>query len=140
MSPSNQERVFAKQYAVELLHIAEGDWQTALYLHDGLKNGLIRNENFFYLVQQTLEKLLKAVLVHLTLPVPLVYDLGVLLAKLPKSHEPPFGYEITQLSEFSAIRRYQESVLTWNEEEACKAVQLGETALAWAQAIINAEI
>ncbi len=57
----------------------------------------MRNENYFYLVQQVLEKLMKAVLVHQQLPVPLVHDLGILLAKIPRNIEPPFGYEVNRL-------------------------------------------
>jgi len=73
MSPSHQERVFKQSYALELLSIAEADWSTALYLRKGLQEHAVRSENFFFFVQQTLEKLLKAVLVSQQLPVPLVY-------------------------------------------------------------------
>ena len=95
MSPSQQERVFHKAYARELLRIARQDWETARFLLEGWDR--IRTENFFFTVQQSLEKTIKAVLVSLELPVPLVHDLGILLAKVPASQEPPFGYEIGAL-------------------------------------------
>lgn len=136
MSPSHQERVFKQSYALELLSIAEADWNTALYLRKGLKEHAIRSENFFFFVQQTLDKLLKAVLVSQQLPVPLVHDLGILIAKIPREIEPPFGYEINRLSEFAAVRRYEESSLIWNEEEADEAVELGNKAISWAKTII----
>jgi HEPN domain-containing protein len=137
MNPSHQERVFKQSYALELLSIAEADWSTALYLRKGLQQHAVRSENFFFFVQQTLEKLLKAVLVSQQLPVPLVHDLGILIAKIPREIEPPFGYEINRLSEFAAIRRYEESSLTWNEEEADEAIELGQKAVSWAKTIIQ---
>jgi HEPN domain-containing protein len=97
-----------------------------LYLRKGLQEHAVRSENFFFFVQQTLEKLLKAVLISQQLPVPLVHDLGILIAKIPREIEPPFGYEINRLSEFAAIRRYEESSLIWNEEEADEAIELGQ--------------
>lgn len=137
MSPSGQERLFKRQYALELFSIAEGDWRTAKYLLKGLQEHAIRNENYFYLVQQVLEKLMKAVLVHQQLPVPLVHDLGILLAKIPKDIEPPFGYEVNRLSEFAALRRYEESSLFWGEEEALESAVLVEEAFSWARGIIT---
>ena len=79
MSPSSQERVFEKAYAAELLRIAQMDLKTSEFLLEGLAQGRIRAENFFFSIQQCVEKTLKACLIHLELPVPLVHDLGVLL-------------------------------------------------------------
>ena len=135
MSPSQQERRFKKQYARELLAIAEQDWKTAQFLLEGWDR--IRTENYFFTVQQCLEKVIKAVLVHLELPVPLVHDLGILLAKVPRSQEPPFGYEIGALSEFAAVRRYEEGSLVWNREEADEALELGLRALDWARRVLE---
>jgi len=137
MSPSSQERVFRKEYAIELLKIAEADLRTAEYLLEGFASGRIRGENYFFTVQQSLEKTLKAVLVHRELPVPLVHDLGALLAKVPRDCEPPFGYEISALSEFAAVRRYEEGALEWGMDEAHEARDLGRQALAWANGVLE---
>ncbi len=137
MSPSNQERLFQKSYAMELVNIARADGMTARYLLEGLRSGKIRNENFFFQAQQCIEKAIKAVLVQVEQPVPLVHDLGILLAKVPRQFEPPFGYEIARLSDFAAVRRYEESVLQWGEQEADEAMTLVEQALRWAEAIIT---
>lgn len=137
MSPSAQERTFRKEYAQELLGIAEQDLRTAEYLLEGLKQERIRGENYFFAVHQCLEKALKAVLIHLELPVPLVRDLGVLLAKVPRSAEPPFGYEINALSEFAAARRYEEGSLVWGAEEADEARALGAAAVGWARGVVR---
>ncbi|MDP3178180.1 MAG: HEPN domain-containing protein [Spirochaetaceae bacterium] len=137
MSPSSQERVFRKEYAVELLKIAAADLKPAEYLLEGFASGRIRGENYFFTVQQSLVKTLKAVLVHRELPVPLVHDLGALLAKVPRDCEPPFGYEISALSEFAAVRRYEEGALEWGMDEAIEARDLGRQALAWARGVLE---
>ncbi len=137
MSPSAQERLFKPEYSKELLQIAEDDGRTAEFLLEGLKLGRIRGENFFFIIPQVLEKTLKSVLVYKKVPVPLVHDLGVLLAKIPRDCEPPFGYEISRLSEFAAVRRYEEGSLIWGEEEAEEALELSNIALNWASALIN---
>ena len=137
MSPSSQERLFRKDYAVELLRIAAEDLRTAEFLFEGLESKRIRGENYFYTLQQSIEKALKAVLVHQGIPVPLVHDLGILLAKIPRECEPPFGYEIGSLSEFAAIRRYEEGALEWGLDEAEEARNLGRAAIDWARGIIG---
>jgi len=137
MSPSSQERLFRKDYAVELLRIAAEDLRTAEFLLEGLESKRIRGENFFFTLQQCVEKALKAVLVHRGIPVPLVHDLGILLAKIPRESEPPFGYEIGSLSEFAAVRRYEEGALEWGLDEAEEARDLGRIAIDWARGIIG---
>ena len=137
MSPSSQERKFRKGYAGELFRIAEADLQTAEYLFEGLEGGRIRGENFFFIVQQAIEKALKAVLVHRELPVPLVHDLGILLAKIPVECEPSFGYEIGPLSDFAAVRRYEEGALEWGNDEAREALDLCKLALEWAGKVLR---
>lgn len=137
MSPSQQERLFQASYAPELLKIAEQDWNTAEFLLEGWDR--IRSENFFFTVQQCLEKAIKAVLVHLGRPVPLVHDLGILLAKVPSEQEPPFGYEVGALSEFAAVRRYEEGALVWSRDEAIEALTLGRIALDWAKGVVRDE-
>ena len=112
---------------------------TARYLLKGMQEQAIRNENFFFFVHQVLEKLLKAVLVSRSLPVPLVHDLGILLAKIPRDIEPPFGYEVNRLSEFAAARRYEESALVWDESEAGEAVIIVEQAIEWARGVMGQE-
>lgn len=92
MSPKQQERRFEPQYANILLDIADGDFRTAEFTAEGFAAGRIRPENVFFLYQQAMEKALKAVLCHIEKPVPLVDDLGVLLAKLPDDVQPEAGY------------------------------------------------
>ena len=137
MSPKHQERRFAKRYAETLLSIAEGDFRTARFAQTGVDAGEVRPENVFFLYQQSIEKLLKAVLCHLERPVPMVHDLGVLLAKLPDETQPGVGYEIAGLNDFAGIRRYEEGSIAYEPEDIDDARALTEELLAWARSIVS---
>jgi HEPN domain-containing protein len=76
MNPPNlKKRIYKKEYAQELLKIAAGDLDSSLELSQA-KTG--RPENIIFLVQQSVEKYIKAVLVHLQIGFPAVHDLGIL--------------------------------------------------------------
>ena len=111
VSPAKQEKLFSVEYAPELIRIAEGDLGSARLLLVQFGMFKSRAENIFFLAQQSIEKSLKAVLCLHGVPVPLVHELGTLVAKLPASSNPVFGYEISRLSEFASIRRYEEGSL-----------------------------
>ncbi|MCG8479694.1 MAG: HEPN domain-containing protein [Spirochaetales bacterium] len=136
MSPKHQERRFAKGYAATLLRIAEEDFRTARFAQRGVAAGEVRPENVFFLYQQSIEKLLKAVLCHLERPVPMVHDLGVLLAKLPEEKQPAIGYEIAGLNDFAGIRRYEAGSILYEPEDIDDARTLTEELLAWARSIV----
>ncbi len=131
MSPKKQERLFAVEYSKELLKIAEGDLFTAIAIQNNAK---ARLENAFYMVQQCIEKALKAVLVSKKVPVPLVHDLGVLLAKLPNELNPPFGYELSDLNQYASIRRYEIGQFTLDNEELKLVIEKGQEILDWCKA------
>jgi HEPN domain-containing protein len=80
-----------------------------------------------------LEKSLKAVLCLYQVPVPLVHELGTLVAKLPVESNPVVGYEISKLSEFASVRRYEEGALHLTVEEAEDVVTIAFQVLTWAQ-------
>lgn len=135
MTPRNQEKVFDPKYADELLRIAEGDLATARFLLGGFDAG-IRPENLFYLAQQSIEKALKAVLCGLGRPVPLVHELGALVAKMPEDVQPVFGYELGRLNEFASTRRYEEGRFSLTREEAEDVLLVADTLLAWAKSVV----
>ncbi len=140
MSPKNQERTFKKEYARELLSIAEGDLGSGRVLFQNFGQEKSRAENVFFLCQQAIEKALKAVLCAYGLPVPLVHELGVLVSKLPDESAPHFGYELGALTEFAATRRYEEGVLVLTREEAGDVVQNAEKILEWAEDQISTQL
>jgi HEPN domain-containing protein len=129
---NTQERKFLPSYAFELLRIAASDLESAEILQASKKG---RKENIFYHIQQSCEKSLKAALVSLELPVPLILDLAALVAKLPDSVERPFGYELGELTQFATIRRYEEGEMILTAEEAAQGILLAKTILAWSMKI-----
>jgi HEPN domain-containing protein len=128
MSPKKQERLFSTEYSKELLTIAQGDLFTAIAIQNS-ENA--RLENAFYMVQQCIEKALKAVLVSKKIPVPLVHDLGILLAKLPNELNPPFGYELSDLNQYASIRRYEIGQFQLDKEEVKLVIEKGQEILDW---------
>ena len=133
MTARQQERRFDPEYGRTLLDIAEKDFSTARFAESGVQSGEVRPENVLFLYQQAIEKLLKAVLCRLEIPVPLVHDLGVLLAKLPEDAQPEVGYEINRLNEFAGVRRYEEGGILYEPEDLEDARALTEELLAWAR-------
>jgi HEPN domain-containing protein len=138
VSPKSQERRFERKYARTLLRIAERDLSSGHYASRGIDSGEVRPENVLFLYQQSAEKLLKAVLCHLEIPIPLVHDLGVLLAKLPRNTQPEVGYEINSLNDYAGVWRYEEASLVYEPEDLEEAYQLCNDLMAWARAIIEA--
>ncbi len=130
MSPRKQEKIFPGAYAQVLWRIAEGDFKTVVTLANASD---YRVENAFYLAQQSIEKSLKAVLVKLGLPVPLVHDLSALLSKLPADCDPPYGYELNALSEYATIRRYEEGSWTPTQDELKEIIVKTADMLDWAK-------
>lgn len=137
MSPKQQERRFDPGYAKTLLAIAKGDFRTAAFAAKGISDDQVRIENVFFMYQQAIEKTLKAVLCHLGLPVPLVHDLGVLLAKLPDDVQPDAGYELTEFNDFAGVRRYEEGSIVYEPEDVSDAHALTEKLLSWAANIVR---
>jgi HEPN domain-containing protein len=137
MSPKQQERRFDPSYAKTLLEIAYGDFRTAVFAAQGIENQNVRIENVFFMHQQAIEKALKAVLCHLEIPVPLVHDLGALLAKLPEGSQPDAGYELTTFNDFAGVRRYEEGTMIYEEEDIDDARILTGNLLAWASGIVG---
>jgi HEPN domain-containing protein len=135
MTPSKQERLYEKTYAAELLRIAVGDFKSARVLSAASLEDM-RIENAFYLCQQSIEKALKAVLVASGIAVPLVHDLGSLLSRIPKSCEPPHGYELLDLNQYAAIRRYEEGYWEPSLDDLTVVLQKTESMLDWAKAVL----
>jgi hypothetical protein len=128
MTPPNlKKRIYKKEYAKELLKIAAGDLDSAVELSQA-KSG--RPENIIFLVQQSVEKYVKAVLVHLQIGFPAVHDLGILVALLPDDKMPPEGFGLTELNPFATVRRYEEGQMPLTTGEI-------EASLATAQKVAN---
>lgn len=125
-----KERIFKKEYAAELLRIAEGDLHSARALE---KDTLGRRENIIFMAEQCIEKCLKAVLCHLGKPVPLVHDLDVLVDRLHPLKPIPRSDSMGDLSQFAAIRRYEEGKAILESSEIMEVLQLAQETLSWAK-------
>ena len=117
-----KERLFKLPYARELLAIAQNDLLAAKALS---ANQQVRYETAFFMLQQSVEKALKAVLVAQSQPVPLVRDLAVIIDRLdPK---PNASDELNELTDFAAVRRYEEGTFLVTAEETAAAISVTAT-------------
>jgi HEPN domain-containing protein len=123
--------LFSKDYAKQLLSIAEGDLKSASALIRAKDKG--RPENSLYLVQQAVEKAIKSVLISKQIAFPLVHDLGILIAFLPESDYPPGGFDWTALNPFATVRRYEQGAIPITDEEVLTSYQSAKLVLKWAE-------
>ena len=121
---------FNSSYAKELLSIAEADLESAKVLAATWQRG--RVENIFFLIQQAVEKSLKAYLCHKQCDVPMVHDLGILLGKMDQL--PPQGYSLVSFSQFAGIRRYESGKAQLDKSDIDAAMASGEQVLLWVAA------
>lgn len=135
MVSSNKSHLFKPEYSKTLLNIAIGDLETANSLLTSPKPGRI--ENILYMIQQSVEKSLKAVLVKKQIAFPMVHDLGILIALLPSDEYPPGGFDWTALNPYASIRRYEEGHLPISNEELNSAYQAALLVIDWSKNKIN---
>lgn len=134
MNSRKEERIYPKQYSFELLTIAGGDLASA----KSLQNGTGRKENIVYMSQQAVEKTLKALLCFYGRPIPFTHDIGALVGLLSAvSLVPPGGFDLTDLTPFATIRRYQEGVAGLEEDDILASIKMAEDVLMWAQKLMN---
>ncbi len=118
---------FDTLYAKDLLEIAEADLKSAKVLAAAWQRGRI--ENIFFLVQQSVEKALKAYLCYQTGEFQMVQDLGILLGKMDQL--PPHGYSLVSFSQFAGIRRYETGNVRLDKSDIDVAIESGEQVLTW---------
>jgi len=133
VSPKSGERKFDKKYSLVLIDIAKEDHFAANALS---KNSKVRKETALFLAQQCIEKSLKAVLCYLGCPVPLVHDLGALIAKLPDNVEPPFGYQLTRFNDYAGILRYENGGEKLSAKDVKEALAISNQVYKWASQTI----
>lgn len=126
----NKNILFDKNYASELLKIAEGDLQTAAALIESKSPG--RPENILYMIQQSVEKSLKTVLIKKQIAFPMIHDLGILIALLPTQDYPPGGFDWSALNPYASIRRYEEGPIPLSLDEITSSYKAALLVIAWA--------
>lgn len=129
----NKDVLFKKEYAQHLFKIAQGDLDSAeaLITASRLAKALGRPENILYMIQQSVEKSLKSVLIYKQISFPLVHDLGILIALLPKVDYPPGGFDWTDLNPYASIRRYEDGALPISKEEVEAAFNAAKLVHVW---------
>lgn len=137
MTPKNsEERLFPKEYALELLRIAFGDLSSAKVLSRTESEG--RKENIVYMCEQSVEKSIKAVLCSVGLAVPFVHDVGLLLGRVPANLPPiPFGLKLIELSPYASVRRYEEGRFELSSEDINTSLEMAVKVLSWAESIVK---
>lgn len=129
-----KEQKFKKEYAFELLKIAEGDLETTKVL---LLASTGRKENVCFNAQQVIKKSIRAALCFLELPVPFTHNLDILIDRLPKNMALTDADNINELTEYATIRRYEEGTFDLDSEDLKKAYSLAEVTLKWARKICS---
>jgi HEPN domain-containing protein len=125
------EKKFKKDYAKELLIVAEADYETA----DVLVNSevITRAENTLFHIEQSIEKAMKSVLCHRGVSVPMSHDLLLVVAKFDSKGLPP-GYEaLGDLTPFATIRRYELGVHEITKSEITNSLKFAKTVIEWAK-------
>jgi HEPN domain-containing protein len=127
-----RNRKYLPEYAFELLRLADSDLASG----HALVAAKVRLENACFHYQQTVEKSLKAVLVHKGVAFPSTHDLNVLLTLLPAMVEQcPQAHGIPELNIYSAQRRYEEGPTPATQEDADEAAFMAAETLKWAKEI-----
>lgn len=129
-----KEQKFKKEYAFELLKIAEGDLETTQVLFN---SPLGRKENVCFNAQQVVEKSIKAVLCYLEIPLPFTHNLDILLDRVPENLQIAGSEHFNELTEYATIRRYEEGNFILDSADLCAALKIAQTTLDWAQKIIK---
>lgn len=127
-------KLYAPEYAKELIEIAEGDLKSAKGLFK-IREG--RLENICYLAQQSVEKCLKAILCHNSREIVFTHDIDVLISLLPKSASPPHKDDLGELTEYSMVRRYEKGYAILTDKEIELALQVAKDVVEWAKALVN---
>ena len=133
-----KSKLFKTEYATELLGIADNDLVAARALRTA--SG-VRPETTLLMVQQSIEKSLKALLCHRGQAVPQTHDLDVLIDRIGQAGialpallvDSDFG----DLSNFATLRRYEEGRGIIGPEELEAALELAEEVLIWVRGAIK---
>ncbi|MGD9156181.1 MAG: HEPN domain-containing protein [Bacillota bacterium] len=119
---SNKNKV--KDVAIQWLLYAKGDLKSAKVL---IVDEDIPMRNVCYLVQQSVEKSLKALLILLKISIIKTHDLDLLVNKLPQEFKEKFdSFDLSWLSEWSVEARYPGEWSDATVFEARQAIDMGE--------------
>lgn len=82
--------------------------------------------DILFLVQQSIEKALKALICFAGRPIPLTHDLLFLEDRLDDKSKIPGNYDLGQLNDFAAIRRYERGFFDLDDSDIAAVIKVGE--------------
>lgn len=132
-----KSKLFKPEYGRELFRIAENDLEAARALAAAKT---VRVETKLLMVQQALEKSVKALLCHKGQEVPQTHDLEFLIDRL--SHleltlpQVLADTDFSDLSTFATLRPYEEGRSVVSEQEVALSLELVEEILTWVRSVV----
>jgi HEPN domain-containing protein len=127
-----KDKIFKKEFGIELFRIAENDLVAARTLHC---DNAVRKETAMLMVQQSIEKALKALLCHAGAPIPQTHDLSLLVDRLSATGMtlPSLitNTDFDELTPFATLRRYEDGHFEIDESDMAGTLGLAESILSW---------
>jgi HEPN domain-containing protein len=127
-----KDKVFKKQFASELFRIAQNDLQAAKTLN---ADALVRKETAMLMIQQCVEKSLKALLCSVEAGIPQTHDLSLIVdrIRLASINIPTIvaNTDFEDLTPFATLHRYEDGNFEISEEDMQQAIELATIIIDW---------
>ncbi len=127
-----KDKVFKKQFASELFRIAQNDLQAAKTLN---ADALVRKETAMLMIQQCVEKSLKALLCSVEAGIPQTHDLSLIVdrIRLASINIPTIvaNTDFEELTPFATLHRYEDGNFEISEEDMQQAIELATIIIDW---------
>lgn len=127
-----KDKIFKREFGTELFRIAENDLVAARTLNG---DEAVRKETAMLMVQQSIEKALKALLCHAGAPIPQTHDLSLLVDRLSATGMtlPSLiaNTDFDELTPFATLRRYEDGHFEIDESDMAGTLGLAESILSW---------
>ena len=127
-----KDKIFKREFASELFGIAENDLQAARALN---ADSLVRKETAMLMIQQCIEKSLKALLCHMEVSIPQTHDLSLLVDRIAATStvipSQLASVDFDELTPFATLRRYEEGHFEISDEDMAHSIRLAESVVDW---------
>lgn len=127
-----KDKIFKKQFAAELFRIAQNDLQAAKTLNADV---MVRKETAMLMIQQCIEKSLKALLCSVEAGIPQTHDLSLIVDRVRSTsiEIPPIvaNTDFEELTPFATLRRYEDGNFEISEEDMIAAIELANIIIDW---------
>ncbi len=127
-----KDKIFKKQFAFELFRIAQNDLQAAKTLNSDV---LVRKETAMLMIQQCIEKSLKALLCNVEAGIPQTHDLSLIIDRIHSTSIciPTIvaNTDFEELTPFATLHRYEDGNYEISEEDMQGAIELATIIIDW---------